>query len=1005
MNKKPINATSLFGVRFWRSGGGYHQLEVAAWDPGQQAKHLAHVMHLRLQADGDAFTPTLSDEALPALAIIAGHRVEVYPPLLRALAGVIVMSFPLREDGAKISLLDQITGQTNGYRAKDLPPLTLADLPSALVQGLAMVAGALHGIDLDDGGRARDRADTERLHDETQALWELVQSRVAVMAQNPPTLSIPIPTTKILPGYIRKTIERSMMTIGFEQSRARGELGGQGERYLPGAYARRIAAATQQALRRLDQHEVAVSYTDGNGDPATTIVTILDIKKWSDQQDALYDIARTQRMARLLVADGQAPSMLTVTLPPSWHATPRRDEEREVFGQQSAKDGAAMLQDWFRQGYGVIYKASRKAGRSMCLVRALEPHADGTPHLHIVGGESDLWAMADCIARSYPQEAGQRLCRLVEHRHDDHGCFQTPKRFPTYQTLQDWDSGHPIKMGRVGVAMQIDVFRTSAAEVTERLVQYLTKYVKTGDEGLGAQQDLAEVLNDRSGKPKVAAAQAWHRAAGLTSRKVGWSGLESNKTEWRAVNRKAYAKRTPLALTGVLEQLLTDWAEARGTWEQLKAQHRVSVEINDDGDVSVHAEVATDDGHGQLGHLRLGGRVRESIVERVPDLDRLPKHLEAANQRSTPTEQLAYTEELARSNVNTSPPPAEQQADGRVPGRSVFPALTALTVADVLAAVEGMPYRTLAAPGAGKTTLIVRGLLQWQAIHDHAGETPQTTLLVYRQRDAAMDAAERLQSAGVRAALRVGRQRHDSRASRLMAASDGAPVVIVATVDTLLHGKLRQWSGVVFIDEAQDLHCGQIDRLESLEDAGQIAIGLLIGDNRQALLPDAPPPLMHSWGRPWIDRSLPRSYRCPSVIAEAASAAAADYPPILAAQDGGVFAIETVDTRRDAVEQAARIAVEAFEKGKQVVVQADTHESLHRVRARLRQHFGDARIPDGIDTRTPAGAKGGTWDVSVYLVDLQLGGALVAERPSETAATAITRASQVAQVVTYRIAD
>lgn len=1002
MSRLKASSSEWVGVRYWINRQG--DVEFAPWEPGQQAKYLAQTMHQELQGAAEDITPELTEDALPAIALVGQRRVEIYPALLRILRKVCVLSLPLRGAPLAVTLLDQIVGSTHGIPADQFLPLTIANLPTGLVRGMMHLAAVQHNITLDEHGRPRTADDRTALTQAADELWAVVQQRVIAMAAQPPNILIPVAQHKVLPSHIRKTIERTMLTLGFEQARLRGELGNNGDRYLPAPYARHVASATQGMLSRLKQRKVAISYLRADGEPATLESNLQEVKEWNDRHHAAFDLARTERIASLIVADGQAPAMLTITLPPSWHATAQRSAGSAPFAGWSVVEGVELLQRWFRQSYLPLYKANRKLGHETFLVRAVEPHTDGTAHMHIVGGERDLWSIADRIARTYPLEVGQRLCRIVEHRCAAGENFTQPTRFPTYQTRQDWDANRPVRMGMVGVAMQLDAFRSTSPEVAQRLVMYLTRYLRPGDDA-GDEQDLAALLNDRTGKPKGPAALAWRRAAGLKSRDVGWSGIDAKKSEWLGVFRKSVAKKTPDALACVLDNLLRDWARGVGTWEELKTRHGVTVTIDDEKNISVFATMGTqgDDGTSST----LGGPVRQSIVERVPDLLGSPPHLHGAKDFARDLEQIAYRERVCDSRT-TSPPPAEELAGGRGERHPVVDAETTtlpeLSTCDILGAIEGIPIQAIAGPGVGKTTAIGRGLLQWQGMHDHAGERASSVLLLYRQRHAAVDTTEKLRRMGVRANLHIGRQHHDQRANALMNAALDAPVVIAATVDSLLCGRLRGWRGVVFVDEVQDMHPAQIDNLWLLEQQGSITIGLIIGDQRQALLPDAPPALVENWGTAWLRRGLRISHRCPSAIAHAASLVAPQYPPIVSARDGGTFTVETLDTRRDALAHAAQRACDAFEVGHSVVVQADTHESLHRIRMLLRQRFGQ-RIPEGIDIRTPAGAKGGTWNTSIYVIDIQLGGMLAAERPSEVAATAISRASDAAHVVSYELAD
>ncbi|MDA8255273.1 MAG: AAA family ATPase, partial [Betaproteobacteria bacterium] len=306
-------------------------------------------------------------------------------------------------------------------------------------------------------------------------------------------------------------------------------------------------------------------------------------------------------------------------------------------------------------------------------------------------------------------------------------------------------------------------------------------------------------------------------------------------------------------------------------------------------------------------------------------------------------------------------------------------------------ALEGVPYKIDAAPGVGKTKLYVAMLQAFS-------EDMDPVLLLYRTRSAVRDTYKRLQEAGIHASMAVGGS---------SGGEQGRCAVTVATVDKLLSGRLARWRGRVWVDEAQDLTKRQVDRLLRLERFGQISITCAMGDARQCLLPDTTPGVFqHGWvgsNKPtqaWFVRRLPVSLRCPSVIAAAATAAAPHYGAIEAARTGGEVWNESYVTRQDAAEAAAQSALAAHQAGLRVVVQCDTHESCARVREQLRHSVGPA-LPDGIDVRTPAQAKGGTWHRSIYMLDHDIDGRHMCARPAETLATALTRATDEANTIYY----
>lgn len=977
--KRPVGrrTDTVVGVVFYRD---HHLLRWRPWVAPTEAKMQVRRMVDFMQESNAWSSGVLTHRDLPHVALLAGCEIEVFP-----------------------GMSDLITG----------PELSCIGRPTIL-EALAWLSfqrdGHFPPDDPDDFlGWSRyhpegpDAADAR-----ANSVWDLIQGKLLALEQHPLPLLVRIPsvriegrasvgelrpTSSVRPSFVRAETQRRLIQHALEQARARGDLGSESgrARYLPAPYAAYVQRKAKNSDARLAKRVLTCTWVDSRAGEHETQFSLLEAKERAEAERRDHMVAQTQRLAALIAWSGQKAAFLTLTLPPSMHATASRSEKSAQFCGSTVQQGIDQLKSLWRGAYQAL---SRK--RAIAALRVIEPHTDGTPHLHAVMGDADARALVDHILRHYKLETTQWALQLVTLRSQPGGGLERPKRNRAYRSLESYVQDRPVLAGPIGAAAQILV---GEATQTGQMVQYLVGYALRGDAKEGASagmRRLEDVLMDKSSKPKAEIAAAWRQVFNLQFRRIAWTGLGDNAAEWIAATRMIEKTGIDPALSAALRDLLRVWrTDPSRSWRQHAEDLRLNFAKHDEFGYIVS------DGLGNQAFRRASKPVAVGSLRGMPAcLQPLARLLEVAEMPAPGTDlrQLALHQHV--KNADSSPRgQGPQKPAARVPkvpprkpheGAPDF--VPELDWSDLeKLALEGVPYKVDAAPGVGKTQLYVAMLQAFS-------EEMEPVLLLYRTRSAVRDTYKRMREAGVHAVMAVG---------GAFGGHGEEAVVTVATVDKLLSGRLAHWRGRVWVDEAQDLTKRQVDGLLRLEKSGQISLVCAMGDARQCLLPDTTPEVFqHGWcpsskpGQAWLMRRLPVSLRCPSVIAAAATAAAPHYGVIKAARVGGTLWTESYETRQHAAQAAADSAVASHQAGLRVVVQCDTHETCARVREQLRHSFGPA-LPDGIDVRTPAQAKGATWHRSIYLLDHDIDGRHMCARPQETLATALTRASDVANTIHY----
>ena len=967
---------TIVGVVFFRER---RILRWRPWFAANEAKAQVRWMDEVMQESGAWSSGILTHRDLPHVALLAAREVEVFPGMSDF---VFTAELPRATRATVLEALSWLSFQRDGYHPPDHPD--------------DFLGWARHHPEGPDSASTRG-----------QVIWDDVQVKLAALEQHPLHLIVGIPSVRVdgrgpdadlrpsscvRPSVVRAMTQRKLVQHALEQARARGDLG-DGEaaqaRYLPAPYAAYVQRKAKNSDARLAKRKMTYTYVDFFGREHQIEFSLLEAKERVEAERRDLMAAQTQRLAALIGGTGQKPAFVTLTLPPSMHATTARSENSAAFDGWTVQQCIDQLQDLWRGAYQAL---SRK--RAIAALRVFEPHTDGTPHLHAVMGDADAKALVDHILRHYKFENNQWALQVVTLRSQPGGLLERPKRNPAYRSLESYVEGRPVMAGPVGAAAQILV---GEAAQTGKMVQYLVGYALRGDEEESAgMRRLEDVLMDKSSKPKAEIAGAWRQGFDLKLRRIAWTGLGGNAEQWIAATRLIDKTSVDPDLSATLRALLRAWrTDPSRSWRQHAEAFRLSFAKHDEFGYIVR------DARGNQTFLRESRPVAVGSLQAMPAcLQPLSGVLDASQLPAAGTDlrQLALNEQVKISD--SSPRGQGLQKQGarvlKLPPRKPYPSAPDTTpeldMHDLeKIAIDGIPYKVVAAPGVGKTALYVAML---QAF----GANMEPVLLLYRTRSAVRDTYRRLTDAGIDAVMALG-----GRGAALNQASK----VTVATVDKLLHGKLLGWRGRVWIDEAQDLTQDHVRQLQKLEQRRQIDVVCVMGDARQCLMPDTTPQVFQQgWTHASIGlprrfvRTLSVSLRCPSVIAQAATAAAPQYGAILGARQGGSVWSEEFETRRDAVVSAARAAVSAYEAGRSVVVQCDTHESCSRVREQLRGIFGPA-LPAGLDVRTPAQAKGGTWQWSIYLLDHDIDGRHMCARPAETLATALTRATDAASTIYY----
>lgn len=835
---------------------------------------------------------------------------------------------------------------------------------------------------------------------------------------------------ELTPARLRRRLEQATQAAIYEAHRRDSTM-----RYALPHVVDLAAYKRWSTWRLLQNRELVVSGVSARG-PWVIETNLAEVKRFSDALRQDYDAARQAHIGARIGASSHGPAMLTVTLPPAFHA-------RGKQGGRTVQEGVDVLQDLHRSAYK---HAHRALGEAPACIRVIEPHRDGTPHLHLVGDAQALQLYAEHIARKVAahdarmtqrhvlqlESARHGLLKIVDH--DAHG--EAAKRARIFRRPDDVDAGRSIAGGHsYPCLLRLDRF--PAGTHAGRLVQYLVRYV-TADRDQHAGQDswLAAQLGDSRGKAKTAAAMAWRAAAGITARTVAYLGVDVGRTIWLGVHRAAESRHTPAPARALLHDVLRRFA-AGEAWEPLACEAGVHVD-KDAG------RVETSQGNGY-------SRSPDASWDWVSSQPQAPAHLLAAEAAAVPTSAAAWDEgeDLGFKNncsdsqgfsgtdatvgvikdihaCDGSSPALGGAGDGSADASDGLPVnrqvLTPGMLWDALSrACYGdwgpwdRPISCLAAPGAGKTQTIVDALYILETMRQLLPEHEpafKPLVIAYRTRKAARDTSERLAAAGVRVQCVLGGQR---------ARPDPAKTVITTTSAMWLSDSPRTpaaVAGCLLVDEAQDIP-QEPAVLEVLAGGGGRAMRSdrraaplvgWIGDARQTLMPDCDPTAQAArfdmlGDGVAVQARLATSRRCPTVIAAAASSAAPEYPAIESEREGGLFRIAHLPDadQRQACEEAVVEAIERLECDVTgtVVIQADTWSSAALCRVLARRRLGVAKLPQRLSISTVPQIKGSTHTHAIYIHDTLPGGKPGTERPGEYAATAISRATQTAVVFSY----
>lgn len=187
-------------------------------------------------------------------------------------------------------------------------------------------------------------------------------------------------------------------------------------------------------------------------------------------------------------------AMLTITLPPEWHARPANRRSSHVWNGETADTAHSVIATGWRRVRALL----AKQGITLTGVRTEEPMQDGTPHWHCAfffKDQAELDAVCAAVLRHFP--AG---LRLREGRTTHTGKL----RFSAWQydSLAAFKAGKVHRNVRLGAQCQIDIGTAKTGDArSDRHIRafasYVLKYV-TKSCGVRLDRGTGELVEDPS---------------------------------------------------------------------------------------------------------------------------------------------------------------------------------------------------------------------------------------------------------------------------------------------------------------------------------------------------------------------------------------------------------------------------------------------------------------------------------------------------------------------------
>lgn len=262
-------------------------------------------------------------------------------------------------------------------------------------------------------------------------------------------------------------------------------------------------------------------------------------------------------------------AFLTVTLPGNMHAAPGSRRVSTFDGtpvKRSAKILSSVKRD-AQQGFirAMPYKATYIVG--------IEPHEDGTPHMHMVTNTEYGLELAARMGTD-PRISDNRAAVRVITIHVKGGVSTTDPRAKTYRTAEDMAAGRYLLTGHsYPAAVEARVFlfdddnRAEAQNVARKVAEYLSDYTEGYEGHLPENIQLGDTRPNYSewGANEADNKYIWRNGYSVETRTVQSSDSGLAKSHWHLLNQVAESKSRdiPPAAKASARLVLSAWAQGR----------------------------------------------------------------------------------------------------------------------------------------------------------------------------------------------------------------------------------------------------------------------------------------------------------------------------------------------------------------------------------------------------------------------------------------------------------
>lgn len=243
-----------------------------------------------------------------------------------------------------------------------------------------------------------------------------------------------------------------------------GEIGKAGVHQYAGKASGEWAEHKRKATAAFLKHSVVFDHATGSA------IQLGQLVKTQEAKAARYYAFLKGIQA---LADGLRWAMLTITLPPEFHANPGTSKAVHAWNGETADQSHRVI----AEGWKRIRAALRKHGILLSGVRTEEPMADCTPHWHCAfffRDDEDLREICRAVLRQFP--AGLRIRKAIPTR-------KGKLRFSAkqFRTLADLEAGKHHFNTKEGAQCQLDIgtlkSKKGGQDGIRSFASYILKYV------------------------------------------------------------------------------------------------------------------------------------------------------------------------------------------------------------------------------------------------------------------------------------------------------------------------------------------------------------------------------------------------------------------------------------------------------------------------------------------------------------------------------------------------